>query len=634
MNSWINKPRLRAAAAGIVFLAVASSAYPVLAEDTKRVMLLHSFGREIKPWSDYAQSIRSELQRQSPWPLDIIDHSLVSARSDDPDPEPPFVEYLRALFAKRPLDLIVSVGAPAAAFVQRHRQGLFAATPMVFTVVDQRRVQYSILTANDAVVPIRINYVAAMENILSVLPDTKSVMVVVGTSPIEQFWRDEIRKDVVPFVDRLVFAFTDDLSFENLLKRAAVLPPHSVIFWELMIMDAAKVVHGGDAAFKRLHAVANAPMFGYYEPNLGQGLVGGPYTAVLDLSRETAAVAVRIFGGEKAGDIRIAPIEFAKPRFDWREMQRWGINESRLPSGSTIDFRDPTAWDRYHVQILTIGGVLLMQAALITWLLYERRRRYLAEVQSRNSLAELAVMNRRASAGQLSASIAHEVNQPLTGITSRAGAALRWLRAGNVDKVEESLEQIVVAGHRASDIVRSVRAMFRSDAGEKVPTDINQLILTVLSIVRIEIDKMGITLQTQLNERLPNVLADKVQLQQVILNLIMNAVEAMELTSPRVLKVQSDRIKSAMVQVSIEDTGPGIDPSNLDRVFQPLFTTKASGMGMGLSICRSIIDSHGGQIWLSPGINGGSAFHFELPTIDTDSVPRTCIPNGSSPVLG
>ena len=215
------------------------------AADAKRVVLLHSFGQDFKPWSEYARSIRSELQRQSPWQLDITDHSLVTARSSNEDPEVPFVAYLSALFAKQQPDLIVSVGAPAAAFVQRHRPQLFANTPMVFTAVDERRVQFSALSENDAVVAVRIDYLAAIENILQVLPDTKNVTVVVGTSPIEQFWKKEIGKAVKPLTDRVSFTWTNNLSFDDLLKHAAALPPHSAIFWELMIVDAAGVVHEG-----------------------------------------------------------------------------------------------------------------------------------------------------------------------------------------------------------------------------------------------------------------------------------------------------------------------------------------------------------------------------------------------------
>src|SRR5262249_39998296 len=160
-------------AAAILLLATLGAA----TAEPKRVMLLHSFGRDFKPWSEYAKTIRTELERQSPWPLDIVDHSLITARSSDEDPEGPFVEYLRPLFGQRPLHLIVRLGAPAAAFVQRHREPLFATTPMVFTAVDQRRVQYSNLTANDAVVAVSIDYRAAIEHILRVLPDTKNVTI-------------------------------------------------------------------------------------------------------------------------------------------------------------------------------------------------------------------------------------------------------------------------------------------------------------------------------------------------------------------------------------------------------------------------------------------------------------------------
>src|SRR5215213_1474154 len=164
--------------------------------ESKRVMLLHSFGREFKPWSEYATAIRSELKRQSPWPLDITEQSLITARSDDEDPETPFVEYLRALYANHPPDLIVSLGAPAAGFVQRHRQQLFVKTSMVFTAVEVRRVRYSDLTVNDTVVAISTDHLPIIENILRVLPDTKQVAVVIGVTPGEKYWRKEIAKEV------------------------------------------------------------------------------------------------------------------------------------------------------------------------------------------------------------------------------------------------------------------------------------------------------------------------------------------------------------------------------------------------------------------------------------------------------
>jgi signal transduction histidine kinase len=183
----------------------------------------------------------------------------------------------------------------------------------------------------------------------------------------------------------------------------------------------------------------------------------------------------------------------------------------------------------------------------------------------------------------------------------------------DVEKARAALTQIVSASHRASDIITSVRAMFSKDTNERRPISINKVILSVLSIVRIELQKNGVDLQVNINRQLSTVEGDEVQLQQVILNLIMNAIESMQSTQHRVLRIQSDFGKPDMVHVSIEDTGSGIDAPNIGRIFKPLFTTKARGMGMGLSICHSIIESHNGRIWVTSSTDGGSRFQFELP---------------------
>jgi signal transduction histidine kinase len=603
--------------AGMIFCLLALLASEIaLAAEPKRVMVLHSFGRDFKPWNEYARTIRTELERQSPWPLEITDHSLLTARSSDEQPETPFVEYLRALHAKKPLDLIVSIGAPAAAFVQRHRADLFANTPMVFTAVDERRVQSSLLTPSDAVVAVRIDYLEAMKNILQVLPNTRNIVVVVGMSPIEKFWKEEIGSSVASLSDRVTFGWTDGLSFDEILKRAAALPPNTAIFWELMIVDAAGVVHEGNTALAQLHAVANAPIFSYDESFFAGQIVGGPMLSVEEGSRQAAGVAIRILGGEKAGDIKVPPVRFTAPRFDWRQMQRWGISESRLPPGSEIYFRDPGLWDQYRLPILAILGTILVQGGMIGWLVYEHRRRSAAEVRSRSAMAELANMNRLATAGQLSASIAHEINQPVTGMVLKASAALRWLAVEkpDMDKIRSMLTDIVGAGQRAGEIITSVRAMFKKEENAKAAINLNNLINTVLALLRVDLQNDGVSVETQLDEALPATMGDAVQLQQVILNLIVNAADAMRPVQPRVLKIQTSRSASGMVHTSIEDTGTGISAPDRERIFDPLFTTKAAGMGMGLSICRSIVENHGGRIWVSPGANRGSIFQFELPT--------------------
>jgi PAS domain S-box-containing protein len=232
------------------------------------------------------------------------------------------------------------------------------------------------------------------------------------------------------------------------------------------------------------------------------------------------------------------------------------------------------------------------------------------------SMSELTQLNRVATAGELSATIAHEIRQPITGMVTNANAALRWLsrETPDIGNARDALGKIVKAGHYAGDVITGIRAMFGKDTEKKAPTDVNKLIRTVLALVYMDLRKHSIECQLDLSEQLPPVMGNEVQLEQVILNLVMNAIESMKSTEPRVLSIKSETHGHDGMRVAIEDTGSGIDPSNRNRIFKPLFTTKSRGMGMGLAICRSIIESHDGRIWMSGGASRGSVFQFELPT--------------------
>jgi signal transduction histidine kinase len=602
--------RICTIALAIACLLESFTGRPTLAAEPKRVLLLYySFGGNLVN----ARQFRAELERQSKELLEIYDAPLLSARPVDEPIVRRYADYLNALLPDKRLDLIVPVGASAVRLLYHYRSQLFPAAP-VLAIAEGRRLPAE-LRENGTVIATSIDITKVIENILQVRPETTNIAVVVGNSPSERFWVQETQAAFRPYAERVSIEYFNDLPFDEMLKRAATLPLRSAIFFFVLLTDAAGTTHEDVTVFSRLHAVANAPIFSYYDVNFGKGIVGGPLLSVENRSRLAASVALRILAGEAPGSIKTPPIGFAAPKFDWREMQRWGISESNLPPGSEIHFRELTAWERYRAQILLICAALLAQAALIGWLIYEHRRRHQAEILARNSMSELTHMNRLATAGELSASIAHEVNQPLTGITTRANAALHWLASEtpNIDRARAALSQIVTAGHRASDIITSIRAMFKKDTNERVPIDVNQLITSVLAIVRVDLLRNRVEVYTELDEPAPTVVGDKVQLQQVILNLVMNASEAMHSVRPRVLKVKSEQRKPNIVHVSIEDNGTGVDPANLDRIFKPLFTTKERGMGVGLSICHSIIQNHDGRIWVSPAAGRGSIFQFELP---------------------
>nr|WP_233285367.1 ATP-binding protein [Bradyrhizobium acaciae] len=219
----------------------------------------------------------------------------------------------------------------------------------------------------------------------------------------------------------------------------------------------------------------------------------------------------------------------------------------------------------------------------------------------------------------MAASIAHEINQPLAAIVTNGNAGLRWLsnpRADHLEQVRAALERVVREGNRASQIINGIRAMFQSDTREKAPLDVNQLIREVLAILDSELRSDQVLVQTELMPDPLPVFADRVQLQQVVANLIANAIEAMSTVNgrARTLRVGSAIGQPDSILISVEDSGPGIDQENLGRIFHPFFTTKPQGMGMGLAICRSIVESHHGSLSASPGHPHGAVFRVVLPS--------------------
>jgi signal transduction histidine kinase len=419
----------------------------------------------------------------------------------------------------------------------------------------------------------------------------------------------------IPLASR-EFEFIDltGLSVREVRERVANLPDHTTILYIGINATSGGAYVAADVV-PVIAETANRPIVVDAETYFGTGATGGFLISPEDIGRSAGRLVLRIMQGESPSDIPVVSGAVPKPVFDWRQLQKWKIGVEKLPPMSEVRFRRLSAWQQYSSQILAASTLFLLQFALIILLLYEHRRRHSAEIATRNTMSELAQMNRLATAGELSASIAHEVNQPLTGIVTKANAALRWLAADKPDleRAQAALTQIVNAGHRAGNIIAGVRSMLRKDTDARSLIDINKLIWTVLGLVWIDLRKYEIEVDTKLNEQLSPVRGNEVQLQQTILNLITNAIESMHSVDRRVLRIRSESDGSAGVHVSIEDTGTGIDQSNVDSLFKPMFTTKAAGMGMGLAISRSIIEKHGGRIWISSGIEKGSIFHFSIP---------------------
>jgi C4-dicarboxylate-specific signal transduction histidine kinase len=276
-----------------------------------------------------------------------------------------------------------------------------------------------------------------------------------------------------------------------------------------------------------------------------------------------------------------------------------------MPDGPTEDVHVPA-----HAVEDTSGGVEFVEART------DITSAQPTEGQPNKTQAEIAHIMRMTTLGELTASIAHEVNQPLAAIVSAAVACQRWLNRGtpNLDEACRAAQWIAEEGHRMSEVVQRVRALANKTVAKKAPVHINNVIEEVMPLVRYEVLTHNVSLRLELGSTLPPVLGNRVELQQVIINLLVNGIQAMSsVIGPRELLIRSRRHEPDQILVAVEDSGIGIEPENIDRLFNTFFTTKPDGIGIGLSICRSIIERHDGRIWAAPKAGTGSTFQFTLP---------------------
>jgi len=245
-----------------------------------------------------------------------------------------------------------------------------------------------------------------------------------------------------------------------------------------------------------------------------------------------------------------------------------------------------------------------------------------AEERLHKKEAELAHVTRVATLGEMTTSIAHEINQPLGAVVNNASACLRWLSAQNLEEARRSASLVIANGHRASEIIGRIRALAQKAPTRKDWLDVNETVREVIALAHHETQRNGISVRASLAADVPLIVADRIQLQQVVLNLMMNAIEALNGggQGPRDILVRSAGDGSHNVHISVEDSGPGLDPKSLDHVFDAFYTTKPHGLGMGLAISRSIVEAHGGRLWAAADVTHGAIFHFTLP-IDSEKGP-------------
>ena len=708
----------------------------------RRVLILHSFGREYAPFSIMSATFRTELARQSRLPVQFHEASVEMALLNKGENEQAVVAYLQALFAERRLDLIATMGGPATIFLNRHRHEFRPEVPLLATMDARRLVEVGHLT-NAVLVPLQLDLLGLVDDILQLRPATTNIFVVLGAGPMERYWAAQAQRDFSPLTNRITFTYWNDLSLDAMCRRGASLPPNSAVLYGNLIIDAAGIPYEQEAALKALHAACSAPLFGVYEHELGLGIIGGRLASMTTWGQRAAKTALRVLDGEPLARIQCPPTIAEPAAYDWRELQRWNIPKDRLPPRSTVLFRQPTNWEEHRWLIITVLLITLVETALIIllvfnltrrrraerllreseyrlrlaaegagaglwslnlatnvfWLTTQTRRlfsfpedqtvtleRFLAVVhpddrdlihqtlkaalesrgdtsvkyrilrpdatvawiaarcslqcgpsgkpefltgvstditeQHRNAeemrrlQAEAWHADRVARTGVITSSLAHELNQPLAATLTAAQAGLRFMAAQGHDPndIREILESIVQDAKRAGSVVSGLRAMLRRQTSQRERINLADIVRGIVDLLHSEL----LTHHVHLSVQCPpdcHVLADKTQIQQVLLNLLMNAIEAIQQVpdGERRIEIAAARDGADAVQVTVSDSGPGIVPEDAAKLFDAFWTTKSQGLGIGLAICRSILESHRGRIWLARSQPGQTTFCFTLP---------------------
>ena len=601
----------------IVCLAICLASQRRLAAEPVRSVIILVPSHVTLPWNvAFIGGVRDRLRAVLSDNVAVYTEDLNLQEFPDPSYAETLQIFLREKYRSKDIEAIITISTTTLEFMLRARSTLWSKIP-IFAVLNNDNFTRSGLPPDVTGLMHELSLRDMVTTARAIVPSLERIALV-GDPLVNDTYRAHFAKELPTYSSELGIIDLTGWPMARLKKRVAALPERTAILYTNMYINNEGATYFPRDALMEIAKVANRPIVVDAETFIGYGAIGGLVADPSRLGEDVANGTLRILGGESASQIPILPNgNRMRPIFDWRQLQRWGISESALPAGSELRFRESSAWEQYRWQIVIIAGVLLVQSLLIVGLLYEHRRRRHAETASRQRMSELAHMNRSSTAGELSASIAHEVKQPLAAITANGSAALRWLANATPDlgQVRAALEHILDAARHAGDVTDTIRALFKKSDGERFALNTNVVIEEILAVLRRDLQGRGVFVETRLRAGLSEIVANRVQLQQVILNLVVNAAEAMDFTTDRdrVLRVTSEQQDQSGIQITVEDSGPGMEPKNVELIFAPFYTTKPGGMGMGLAICRSIIEAHGGRLSAAPGSLGGLAMKISLP---------------------
>lgn len=588
-------------------------------QKARRVLLLYPYNTTVPANVIAGEAAKKRLTERSIEPIEFYIEFLDFARFNSAEHRARTARHLAEKYQGQKFDVVMALGPQSLRFAIQNRQSFDAESPIVFCCTSPSR----LATLNP---PPDVTGIISEFDLSKTLalaqrlhPLTRKVFVVAGAAEFDKQWIEIARRQLKPFEHTHEIQYLAGLPHDELIGKLKAIPRESIVLLLTIFADGLGRKFIPTEIAGEIATAANAPVYSPYETHLGRGVVGGHSDSFVFIGNELAELTMEILSGTKPSALPARPTKSNAGRVDWRELKRWNISETRLPKGTEVRFRQFSLWERYHWYLLGVLAVVLLQAILTAWLIFERHRRERAELELRRRLLEIIHLNRSAAAGALSSSFAHELNQPLGSILNNTETAEDILSARSPDlgQLKDILADIRRDNQRAAKIITNLRGLLRGKNENEVRNfDLNETVREAASLLNSEAIARGTELTVNSSKTTLPVCANEVHLLQVIVNLAINALDAMVAVSgPHKMKFETSRVDDAFAEVTVSDSGTGIPRENLKEVFEAFYTTKPQGTGIGLSIASTIIEIYGGKIWAENHVSRGAVFRFNLPLV-------------------
>jgi signal transduction histidine kinase len=590
-----------------------------------RVVILPGADPTLPAASEQIQVLRTTLAAAAPDGVEFYTDSLDGLRFDSAALMPDFLALMRKKYQNTQIDLVIGLADFALEFTKKYHSEIWPGVPVLISSIEDRRLHG--LPPEFAHVQMRLDIDGTLAMAEALQPQAQRLVLVGGVSPYD---RDEVEWAAAVAAQRKSRKWSIELwrglPLVELRQRLAALDRRSAVIYTGMFRDRDGRTYFPYQLVGPMSEVSGAPIYSWYSTYLGHGLTGGSMISFKNNGRLTAELAASILLGKTTAAGGVAAAGASQCAVDVGRMEKLGLRTESLPADCELTNVPPSIWRQYRGMVLLALTVLALQAITIAALLWQRRRRHAAEDEATLRRSELARAARFASAGELSASIAHEVGQPLSAILSNADAAGMVLEepSPEISELHAILADVRRDALRANEVVQRLRSLLQKQPVAFGPLSIDDTLAETLALLGPEARRRGVTLESSLGATHAGLYGDRIQLQQVLLNLTINAMDAMHDTdlSARVLSVSTHQINHG-IELLVADRGHGIPPGAKARLFESLYTTKPHGMGLGLSIVRTIVNAHNGHVTVEDREGGGSVFRVWIPESKMAEVARS-----------